>query len=1004
MIRWAASRPAVVWAMAAVILLGGAVSFSRLALATSTTVELPRLQVAANWPGASSELVEMYLSSPVEAAAQSVKGVRTTRSESREGTSSITIELQPDADVQLTRLAILERLELLRDEWPVGVQPPSVRNYVPDALQEPPLLRVSLSGPYTPGALNEISQRLIVPRLAAVAGVADVSVSFAPEMGATVTYDARLLRQLGISPTAVSAAVQDARVVAALGVERIGASKREVVLRDEPGALEELADLPIRGPGNKVFRLGDLAEVRPEEDTRGMFFRINGNTALAFTVTREASADAIRTAAAAREALRDLVTTLPPGIRYRITNDDSRELKTQLDDLITRGLIAFAAVMLVLAVAMRNARAVALVMGSAALAIAGTALGLYLLEIPANLLTLAGLGMGIGVLVQNGLVIVERLRSAPDTAEGRAAVAGRMVPAVLGATLTTAVVLFPFLYLQGNARAAFFPFAAAFTLALFCSIVSATVMVPALAHGHGLAEAHWPRAQRAYAWMVRKTLRWRWITIAMAVSAITVLTWGFVKKVPRFAFGNFGGQRTTLQVSISFPRGSDPASLDAAMREMESIVVGREGVEEVIANTRGPSAAGMFVLFRREYDNSAIPLQMQEELTARAVFIGGASISVQGQGQGFSSGGGMGTMSTFRIRVTGFSYAAVQQLAEDIRGRLERIARVRNAVVTSGSFFGGDRAFAVTLDPDRDALGRYGVTAQQFTQAVRREVRGTVDARPLEIGGDEIPISVKASGSRDRSLDELRDALLPTALGSTVRMADVSDVGEREVLNTITREDQQYLRVVAYEFRGPARLANRTHQAFMKSIEVPPGYQVMDSNDFIRFQDTSDRGLWLVFAIGVALVILSVAMVFDSAWGAWMVFLSLPLALAGVEGAFWAAGGTFTREAAVGVILVVGLAVNQSILLVDDALARRRRSPGNRLTPGRVYRAALDRSGMIMMVTLTTMASLIPLAVGTESSSLFGSIALATAGGTIAGTIGAMLVMPAVLAGRRRRA
>jgi hydrophobic/amphiphilic exporter-1 (mainly G- bacteria), HAE1 family len=134
-----------------------------------------------------------------------------------------------------------------------------------------------------------------------------------------------------------------------------------------------------------------------------------------------------------------------------------------------------------------------------------------------------------------------------------------------------------------------------------------------------------------------------------------------------------------------------------------------------------------------------------------------------------------------------------------------------------------------------------------------------------------------------------------------------------------------------------------------------------------------------------------------------MVFASLPIALAGVMAAFWLAGAAFTREAAVGVILVVGLAVNQAILLVDAALEKRRASPGGRLTPARVLRAALDRSGMIMMVTLTTIASLIPLAIGTSSTSLFGAIALATAGGTIAGTIGAMLIMPALLAGRRQR-
>lgn len=1002
MIRWAVSRPAVVWAVTAVVLLGGGVSFSRLALATATEVELPRILIQAAWPSASSELVEMYLASPIETAVQAVRGVRRTSSESRDGTARLTVELDPGANVQLTRLAILERLEVLRPEWPIGVSPPTVSNFVPEELAEAPLLRVLLSGPYTPGAMQRIADEQITPRINAVPGVAGVGVGGGTEFGATVSYDARLLRQLGISPTALTDAIAGARVVAALGTERVGASKREVVLRDQPGAVEELAALPIRGRGNRTFRLGDLAKVRPDEDSRGMFFRVNGNTAMGFTVTREPSSDAIATARAVRAAMRELSPRLPAGVHWRITSDDSVELARQLRDLVTRGAIAFAAVTLVLIVALRNWRAVALVMGSAAVAIAGTALGLYLLDIPANMLTLAGLGMGIGVLVQNGLVIVERLRGTPDTPDGRADVAARMVPAVLGSTLTTAVVLFPFLYLQGNARAAFFPFAAAFTLALFCSIVSAVVMVPALASGHGLQETHWPRMQRAYAWLVRGSLRWRWATLLVTVATVGAVTYAFIKKVPRFSFGGFGGQRTTLSVSLSFPRGSDPESLDAAMREMERVVVGREGVEEVIAQSRGTFGAGMFITFKRAYELSALPLQLQEELTQRAVYIGGASISVQGQGQGFFSGGGVGSMSTFRIRVLGYSYAAVAQLAEDIRQRLERVTRVRNAVVTSGSFFGGDKAFAVTLDPDRDALGRYDITAQQFAQAVQREVRGSVGGTRLEIGGEEIPVSIKVAGARDRSLDELRDALLPTAAGSTVRLSDLSDVGEREVLNTITREDQQYLRVVAYEFRGPTRLANRTHEAFMRSISVPPGFAVQDETTFRREQDTSQRGLWLVFGIGIVLVILSVAMVFDSVWGAWMVFLSLPIALAGVMAAFWMAGSAFTREAAVGVILVVGLAVNQSILLVDDALARRLAGLARRLPPGRVYRAALDRSGMIMMVTLTTMASLIPLAVGTGSDTLFGAIALATAGGTVAGTLGAMLIMPAVLAGRRR--
>jgi HAE1 family hydrophobic/amphiphilic exporter-1 len=999
MIRWAVSRPSVVWAAAVAVLLGGAVSFTRLALATRTTVELPRLRVSASWPGVAADLIEMYVSSPIEAAAQGVRGVRKTNSESREGISTLTIELDPKADVQLTRLAILERLELLRGEFPLGVTPPQVGNLVPQELEEPPLLRILLNGPYTPGALQRLANDVLTPRVSAVPGVSGVSVGGGTDFGASVSYDPQLLRQVGVEPQALAAAINEARVVQSVGVERLGASKREVVLRDQPNALEDLRDLPIRGRGGRIFRLGELADVRPEEDTRGMFYRVNGNTALSLTVGREAGSDAIRTAKNVRAALRALEAELPAGVRWRVTADESIELDRQLKDLMLRGAIAFVAVALVLIIALRNVRAVALVMGSAAIAIAGTALGLFLLEIPANMLTLAGLGMGIGVLVQNGLVIVERLRGSPDTEAGRADVASRMVPAVLGSTLTTAVVLFPFLYLQGNARAAFFPFAAAFTLALACSIISALVMIPALAKGHKLQETHWPAMQRAYAWMVIKTLRWKWATLAVATVTLISLSYVFVKKVPRFSFSGFGGNRNSVRVFISFPRGSDPASLDAAMREMEDVVVGRPGVDEVVANSFNAFGAGMSVTFTPEADVTAIPLQVQEELTSRAVFVGGAGITVSGQGPAFSSGGGMGSVSNFRIRVMGYSYASVAALAEDIRSRLEKVTRVRNAQVTSGSFFGGDKSFAVTLDPNRDALARYGVTAAQFTAAVAREVRGPVGGQRLEIGGEEIPVSVKAKGARERTLDELRDALVPTARGTPTRIADLSAVDEREQLATITREDQQYLRVVAYEFRGPARLANRTHTAFMASISVPPGFTVQDANAFQNAQDTSQRGLWLVFAIGVILVILAVAMVFDSTWGSAMVFASLPLALTGVMAAFWLADAAFTREAAVGVILVVGLAVNQAILLVDAALERRARD--GRLPPGRVLHAALDRSGMIVMVTLTTIASLVPLAVGTDSNSLFGAIALATAGGTIAGTVGAMLVLPALLAGRR---
>ncbi|AMW04251.1 efflux RND transporter permease subunit [Gemmatimonas phototrophica] len=1008
LINAATRRPAVMWALAVALLMAGGIAFTRLPLATRTSVELPRLMVSSYWPGASPEVIETYLTSPIEAAVQGVRGVKRVNSTSRDDACMLTVELEPRADVPLTRLAILERLELLRRELPPGAYQPQVSNYVPEGLEEAPLLSLTIGGPYTPGTLQRVLEERVQPRLASVPGVAGVFARGGTQRGVSVSYDAARLRQLGIPPERLAQVVGASRVVQSLGTLSQGGRVRAVVLHDAPAAIASLDSLPVVGAGGRRFRLSELAVVRADEDARGQFFRIDGQPAVALDITRHPGADAIATAAALRTEIAAVQGTLPTGVRLVIAVDESEGLARELNDLAKRGAIATVAVLLVLLLFMRRVRAVAVVMGTTLVAIGGTALTLYLFDIPANLLTLAGLGMGVGILVQNAIVVVQRLLREPEGAASRAEVTYRMAPAVLGGSLTTAVVLAPFLYLQGDARAAFAPFALAFVIALGWSVFTALVMVPAVARGLGTmareaeqevqASPTWPRTARVYERVMLFTVRFRWTTRLVAVALLGVMTWGFVAKVPKSSFGNWGERRSTLSVGVTFPRSSDLATLDAALRDFEQLVSNRPQVEQVRTSGGGASAQ-MVVRFTRDGGMSAEPLELQELLTQRAVLVGGASIYVSGEGPAFSNGGGGGTMSSFRVQVKGFSYEGVDKLAGDLKSRLERITRVRDVRVTSGGWFGGERGSQVTLEPDRVALARFGLTAESFVAAVSREVRGPVGQQRLEIGGEEMPVTVKASGARDRPLAELERALLPSMSGTPVRISDVSRVAEREALGSVVREDQQYIRQVSYDFRGPNRLAQRTHKAFVKSLSAPAGYTFTDRTEGgFGMDDGSQRGLWLVFALGVVLVVLSVALVFDSIWGAAMVLLSLPLALCGVVAAFWFTGAAFTREAAVGVILVVGLSVNQTILLVDAALATRKRT--GPLSAEQVVHAALDRAGMIVLVTCTALASLAPLSIGTATNTLFGAIALATAGGTVAGTLGVLFFMPALLVGR----
>jgi HAE1 family hydrophobic/amphiphilic exporter-1 len=1009
MIRWAVHRPAVVWASAVAIMVSGGIAFTKLALATKTSVEFPRLSISAGWVGASAELMEMYVTAPIEAAVQGVRGVRKTSSTSSEGGSSVTITLDPEADVQLTRLAILERMEVLRTDsaFPDRSISPRVQNFVPEALQERPLLIFSVTGPYTPGSLQKIVREQVEPRIAAVPGVYGTRAQQGIRIGVAVLYDPQLLRQLEIRPEALSQALADARLVRALGDEALGASVRHVVLRDEPGALEELQGLPIRNINGRVFRLGELARLTPEEDAQGAFNRIDGHPSMTMHVYREATSDAIKTADAVLAALEEVKPVLPPGIRFTVASNQSVDLGKTLRDLEIRGLIAFFAVTLVLLLTLRNFRATALVMGSAAVAIAGTALGLYIFKIPANLLTLAGLGMGIGILVQDAIVVVDRLANVPDTPDARATAAVRILPAIIGATMTTIVVLIPFLYLQGNARAAFFPFAAAFALALVWSVFAAVVMVPAIGRGHGLKPRQSKWAMRAYSWTLRKMIIWRWANVLVSVLVISYLSWYFYKKVPRYSWGGGQNQRSYLTVGIRFPRGSNVDNLNALASEFERMAIGRDGVERVEVNG-GQTNANIRVDFTEEAEGTAAPAIIYDEMTSRGVLVGGASIYVQAFGQSFSSGGGGGSSATFRVKILGYSYDEVGIYANDLKERLQTIPRVHDVRITSGGFgWGGERTYMVTLTPDRAALARYGISAAAFARAVGREVNGGVNTTQITIAGEDINIALKSEGARERTMEELREAFITASNGAPVRIGDVSTVGEQESLSSIDREDQQYVRMLTYDFRGPTKLANRTHKAFMSAISVPAGFSVGDASFNWGGDDDSNKGLWMVFGLGIVLVVLAVAMVFDSVWAAWMVLISLPLALAGVMAAFILAKAAFNREAAVGVILVVGLAVHQGILLIDAALEHRRsnqrRFGSGRLRVRDAFRAAMDRAGMITIVTLSTLASLLPLAINTKTTDMFGGIALATVGGTVAGTLGAMLVMPALVAMAFRR-
>ncbi len=1006
MIRWVTSRPVVAWALALGLLGAGLVAAMRLPISTRSVIELPRLTIAASWPGATPEVVESWVTSPIEGAVQGVRGVIGTSSESAANSAQVTVQLDPDTDIALARLAVLERIEALRAQLPVPAQRSiQVSTYTPSDQQQRSLLIYNITGVYTPGALADTVRQWLVPTLSALPGVGDVGILGGAENGISITYDPDRLQRMGITPAALRAAIDQSRLFETLGVDDDGITLRPVTLLNEPVALDDLASLPISGPGGRVHTLGELASVRPSENSGGRFHRVNGRTAVTLSVRRLPGADAIRTAEHARHIVDSLRPLLPPGIQLQLLSDESTDLRQRMENLLMRGSLAGVAVLLVLLLGMRQIRSALLVLASALLAMAGTALSLYLLKVPANMLTLAGLAMGTGVLVQNGLVVAERLQFAGPGPVARADTARRIAPAIFGATLTTLVVLLPFLYLQGNARAQFVPFAVAFGLALLWSVPAALLILPALARS-GQPMHRWPRLARGHFRLLRTVLRWRLLVQCLTVAALAGLAWAFVNKVPRTNWGVYDTDvfRQSIMARVSFPFGADPIQVEALVRELEQIALRQPG--NPLITTSGDATSGTITLaFPPETSLGEDPWIASDALTERAALIGGTemvSVTKPQAAQGFYNSSFFSAPISKQFRIYGYSFAGVLGIAQSLRERLilnPRIPETGVQISQTSDAYSQRPQTSILLTPDRQALARVGATTRDFLSSVQRELAVEGGQTTIQVGATSYPVTLQSSGAAYRQLTELGDGLLQNPAQIRLPLRSVTRIESGQATGAISRMNQRYVRTLAYEFRGPQPMADRRHKAFMASIAVPPGYEVSDGwRDYSH--DTSANALGMVFAVGVILVLLAVAMIYDSVWAAAMVFLSLPVSLGGVVIAFWVTGTAFTREAAVGVILVVGLAVNHAILLIDGAMASRRRL--GRVTPTAIFRATLDRTEMIVLVTLTTIASLIPMSYGTNPSrDLFAAIAIATAGGVLASALGGMYLFAPLLLGWR---
>ena len=1014
MIRQSLRRPvAVAMAYGAVALLGVA-AWRNVPIEVLPDTQLPQLNVTASWRGASPETVEAFLTAPLESAIQQVRGVERIVSTSSEdqgmGRAEIIVEFDRDVDMDFTRLDLSERLATLEESLPPGADRVEVEQYVPQefAEQNRPFLLYTFTGPYTLEALRRHLEEVVVPELGQVPGVALVSPFGGRERRLEIELDEEAIAALGVDAAAVRRAIMDLDLVREAGVIRDGGRERTITVVNRPQNAEDVRQAFLTVAGGTPVRVADVARVYDNYEEARAYSRFQKQPAVGFQVWKSSGVNTVRVADAAKVRMAELERLAPYGATHVLEFDQSELIRTQFADLRTRAVFSALVIFLVLLAFLRSFRSAGLIFATIAFSVLIAINLIYFGGLTLNLLTLMGLALGFGLIVDNAIVVLEnvfRRRQRGESADEAAEHGTReVVLPIMASTATTLIVFVPFVYLQGELRVFYVPLAIVVGLTLIASLLVAFTFIPSIAArimdarraGPSRVRDRPPLYARFYSDVVGFTVRHPWPAIILTLVVFVGSFQLFDRYVSRWAMwgGGFGAD-TYIRVNIDLPRGSSLERTDELVRYFEDRVEAMPEVERFTAQVM-PTSAMMEITFPDSLENTVVPVVIKEQMVAFSHTFTGATVRVYGFGPSFYGGGG--SPPNYGIQVLGYNYERVRDIAEDIGTRLTRLSRVVEVDTNASSNrFQRDRASEFTLEIDRDRLARHEITVEEVVQGIGAAAAGNSQLTYVKLGGEEVQVQVKLASNQDLDVLALQETLIPTPSGQRIRLGDVVTVAQREVLAQIRRENQQYERTVAYEFRGPARLGDLVHEAVMAGTDVPPGYTVQAGrNNWFVSQEQRDQ-IWMVLAIALVLVYMVTAALFESLLRPLCVILTVPMALIGVYLIFFYTGASFTREAYIGVIMMLGIVVNNAILLVDHVNRVRAEAPELSLDAA-IVRGTVERVRPILMTTITTVLGLLPLVVFGDGagSNIWDALALVLIGGLLSSTLFVLTITPAV--------
>lgn len=1015
--RFSVHRPIFTTMITLIIVILGAVSLMRLRIDLLPAIEMPTISITTEYAGASPEVMERLVTRIIEEIVATVPGVEEITSQSSEGNSTIRVSFSWGSNIDTCALDVQSKIEDEINELPDDVLRPRISKF---DISSYPVVILGVSGNLDPVEMTNLIENQIRYRFSRIPGVAQVDVfgGFNPEV--RIQLDPDRIKALGIPMDVILEALKDANVDLPAG--KIEQGRFQVTLRApaEFTNLDQIRNTVIVMRNRTAVTLNQIADVKKTYEKVTRIVRVNGERGIRVGIRKQADANTVDVSNAVLAEISSVNKNFPQIRIVPVINQGNfieRSIKNVAQSVMYGGGLA----VLVLLFFLRSIRSTIVISLAIPISIIATFALIYFGGFTLNLMTLGGLALGVGMMVDSSIVVLEniyRWRDEKHESSEVSSVEGTIEvgAAIIASTITTLVIFLPLIFVRGVSGVLFKELAYVIIFSLICSLLVSLSLVPMLASrllhddhdgagkkvrakgGSGLlvsvSERFFDSLITSYRNLLCRVLDHPLITIAFAA----LLLGATLLLIPSIGTEFFppsdeGEVRVTGKMEI----GTLLELVDQQTRKMEAIVI--PAVPEIVSSvvsvgsslhhadqaSQGEIRLSLIPSAERQRSNLDIAKDLRKRLAGQ---IPGMEIRTRApQGQ-FLLERLIGGDEGLTVEVRGFELDTLEELSRQVAASIKDVEGVTDIELSREAGIPQQKILV-----DRDKIGDFGLSIRDVTNVIKTAVAGSI-AGEYRTEGNSCRILIQLKDAEKRSLDEILDLTLTTASGEQVSLHNMvaTEVGRGPVI--IDRKDQQRLVTVKANVSGRDLGSVATDvQAKLNRIPRPVGYDLVVTGAFEEQQKAFNE-LIISMLLALVLVYMVLACQYESLLNPLVVMLSVPVAGVGVLLILFMTNTTLNVQSCIGCIMLGGIVVNNAILLVDQA--------GDLGRTGMAVRDAIIEAGRrrlrpILMTTLTTILGLIPLALGIgEGAEAQAPLARAVVGGLAGSTLITLVLIPAV--------